>query len=119
MAVAARPGRVPAQFSNPVDPSDQFGLARPEYQALGNTDPINGWSGATADSLRPKFLDHFKSNTENEAIMIAVLKAAAEAQRSVWTNARNDVTSIGEKTLAALQNGGCDQSAWVMALAPG
>ncbi|TCO55976.1 hypothetical protein [Actinocrispum wychmicini] len=107
--------RVDAQFSNPVDPSDQFGLARQEFQALVNTDPINSWSGATADNFRTQFLDHFKANTENETVIIAVLKAAAEAQRAVWANARNDVTSIGQKTLAALHNGGCDQSAWVMA----
>jgi hypothetical protein len=107
--------RVDGQFGNPVDPSDQFGLARQEFQALVNTDPINSWSGATADSFRTQFLDHFKANTENAAIMIAVLKAAAEAQKAVWANARNDVTAIGQKTLAALQNSGCDQSAWVMA----
>ena len=107
--------RVDAEFSNPVDPSDQFGMARQEFQALVNTDPINNWSGATADGFRTKFLDHFKANTENEAIMIAVLKAAAEAQRAVWVSARSDVTAIGQKTLAALQNDGCDQSSWVMA----
>ncbi|HEV3360946.1 MAG TPA: hypothetical protein VG247_29355 [Pseudonocardiaceae bacterium] len=107
--------RVDAEFGNPVDPSDQFGMARQEFQALVNTDPINNWSGATADGFRTKFLDHFKANTENEVIMIAVLKAAAEAQRAVWFNARNDVTTIGQKTLAALQNDGCDQSSWVMA----
>ncbi len=107
--------RVDAQFSNPVDPSDQFAMAGQEFQALVNTDPINGWSGATADNFRTQFLDHFKANTENQAIMIAVLKAAAEAQRAVWANARNDITAIGQKTLAALHNNGCDQSSWVMA----
>jgi hypothetical protein len=107
--------RVDAEFSNPIDPSDQFGMARQEFQALVNTDPITNWSGATADNFRTKFLDHFKANTENQAIMIAVLKAAAEAQRAVWANARNDITSIGQKTLAALHNNGCDQSSWVMA----
>jgi hypothetical protein len=107
--------RVDAEFSNPIDPSDQFGMARQEYQALVNTDPIDNWSGATADSFRTKFLDHFRATTENEAIMIAVLKASAEAQRAVWASARDDVTTIGQKTLAALQNDGCDQSSWVMA----
>jgi hypothetical protein len=106
--------RVDAEFSNPIDPSDQFGMARQEFQALVNDDPITNWSGATADNFRTRFLDHFKANTENQAIMIAVLKAAAEAQRAVWTNARNDITSIAQKTLASLHNSGCDQSAWVM-----
>lgn len=107
--------RVDAQFGNPIDPSDQFSMASHEFQALVNTDPINSWTGATADNFRTKFLDHFKANTENQAIMIAVLKAAAEAQQAVWANARKDITTIGQKTLAALHNSGCDQSAWVMA----
>jgi hypothetical protein len=107
--------RVDAEFGNPVDPSDQLGMARPEFQALVNTDPVNNWSGAAADNFRTKFLDHLKSNTENETIMIAVLKAAAEAQRAVWANARNDITTIAQKILAALNNNGCDKNYWVMA----
>jgi hypothetical protein len=109
--------RVDAQFTDPVDPSDQFGLARQEYQALVNEDPINNWSGATADNFRTKFMDHFKANTENEAIMISVLKAALEAHSTLWANARNDIMSIAKKTVAAMQintGGGCDQNAWVM-----
>jgi hypothetical protein len=109
--------RVDAQFTDPVDPSDQFGTARQEYQALVNEDPINNWSGATADNFRTKFMDHFKANTENAAIMVSVVKAALEAHTTLWANARNDIMSIAKKTVAAMQvntGGGCDQNAWVM-----
>jgi hypothetical protein len=109
--------RVDAQFTDPVDPSDQFGMARQEYQALVSEDPINNWSGATADNFRDKFMSHFKANTENTAIMISVLKAALEAHSTLWANARNDIMSIAQKTVAAMQvntGGGCDQNAWVM-----
>lgn len=106
--------RVDAEFTNPVNPSDQLAFARQEYQALVTIDPIGSWTGSTADNFRGKFLSHFKANTENQAILIAVLKAGAEAQGAIWTSARNDITTIARKTLAALQNDGCDQSSWVM-----
>lgn len=110
--------RVDAQFTDPVDPSDQFGMARPEYAALISGEAINNWSGATADNFRDKFVSHFKDNTENTAIMISVLKAAVEAHSTLWANARNDIMSIANKMIAAMQvntGGGCDQNAWVMA----
>lgn len=108
--------RVDADFSNPVDPSDQIGAARQEYQALVGHDPISNWSGATADNFRNKFLDHFKANTENQAILIAVLKAAADAQRAIWTNARHDITSIAQNALAAVRSGGYHPNPLVMGL---
>ncbi|HJP73808.1 MAG TPA: hypothetical protein VJ914_06050 [Pseudonocardiaceae bacterium] len=109
--------RVDAQFSDPIDPSDQFGVARPEYHALLSGEAIDNWTGATAQNFRDKFMSHFQDNTENTAIMVSVLKAALEAHSSIWANARSDIMSIADKMIAAMQvntGSGCDQNAWVM-----
>lgn len=106
--------RVDASFTNPVDPGDDLGLARQEFQALMDGDPMPDWTGDAAIEFKDNVLTHLKADTENQAVLIAVLKSAAEAQRKIWQQARADITTIGTQTLNALSNTGCSQNGWVM-----
>lgn len=106
--------RVDADFTNPVEPGDDLGLARQEFQALMDGDPMPDWTGDAAIEFKDNVLDHLRADTENQAVLIAVLKSSAEAQRRIWVEARDNITKIANSALSALDNTGCNQNGWIM-----
>lgn len=108
--------RVNADTKNPVDPNDQLGLAGPEFGRLASGSSIlSSWNGSAAVAFKGNFLGPFNSYTQNQFVLLAVLKSAVEAHQAMWKGARDDITKIAQGTLDALENyGGCNQNTLVM-----
>lgn len=131
-------------FSEAPDPTSFDGAISELRRALRvissgqqNNDPINGniypanpvldklsgsesyiedWTGAAAMEFKANFVDPFPSVVRNQFIMVAVLKCALEAEKEIWTKARNDIDRVAHDTLTALERmDDCGKNEWTMA----
>lgn len=107
--------RVNADTNDPIDPNDQLAVAQPAFATLaGAGNVMSSWDGAAAVAFKNNFLSPFPVFTQNQFLLIAILKASIEAQQKLWAGARNDITTIAQTTLDALDNVSCTQNAWVI-----
>ena len=99
--------RVNAQVEG-IDLNDKnLGLAGPEFQSLaGGASTLANWNGVAAQNFKIGYLSPFPSYTQNQFILIAVLRSAVEAQQRMWTEARKNILDIAAQTLNALDNYG-------------
>ncbi len=123
----------PTAFDPLIDDLD----AAMKYLSSGHlTDPISGrvyleneiltrvgasesyleeWTGAAADVFRTDFVNTFPAVVMNQFIECAVLRGALEAQKALWTNARDNIDKIAHYTVNALDNmDHCGQNKWTM-----
>ncbi len=126
-------------FTRIPDPASYDAVIDDLYSAMGNlshgahmTDPITGrtikanrdmqaietagtslndWTGAAASAFRANFLDPFPAVATNQFLVLGVMKGAAEADRAVWYEARENIVDIASRTAEALDNlGSCGKN---------
>lgn len=78
-------------------------------------DLVETWTGAAAMAFKSKFIDPFPSLVRNQFILVAALKAALEAEQAIWSAARDNIDTIAETTLKALDSmHGCNPTEWTV-----
>lgn len=78
---------------------------------------LSGWKGNAATNFKTNFLGQFSLRAENLFVLAGVLKGGLQAEQSMWTQARANITGIATGTLDALDNiGTCGQGNWTVGL---
>ncbi|GAB3800459.1 hypothetical protein [Micromonospora zhanjiangensis] len=77
---------------------------------------IGEWTGKAAREFKANFVDPFPVMAKSQFVMIAVLRSALEAEREIWTNARNDIDNAAHQALEALDRiNECGKNEWNLA----
>lgn len=110
--------RVNVDVAHPIDKDDNsiVGVSHPEFDKLaGGAAIMDKWNGAAAESFKENFLSPFPSYTQNQFMLVAMLKSAVEAHQALWVSARTDIRNIIKGTNDALDGSPtCNQNAWTM-----
>jgi hypothetical protein len=67
-------------------------------------DYLNDWTGDAAIAFKEKFIDPFPSISKNQYLLALILDACLEAYVDVWRAAKDDILSIANNALAALDS---------------
>lgn len=103
-------------------PADQLTLGHSANFAISGlgsaaSGRLSAWKGNAATNFKTNFLGQFSMRAENLFVLAGVVKGGLQAEQSMWTQARANITHIATGTLDALDNiGTCSQGDWVVGL---
>jgi uncharacterized protein YukE len=82
--------RVNADTQDPVDKdSSELATARPEFDILGQSGSVlSSWNGDAAQAFKNNFLAPFPAYTQNDFLLLAMLKSSLEAHQALFKSAR-------------------------------
>lgn len=76
---------------------------------------IEDWTGRAAMEFKSTFIDPFPTIVHNQFLVANVLRAALQAEREIWVNARKDIDKIAHDVLEALDRmDDCGKNEWTM-----
>jgi hypothetical protein len=78
---------------------------------------IGEWTGKAAREFKANFIDPFPTMAKNQFVIISALKSALEAEKEIWTNARNDIDAAAHQAMEALDRiNECGKNEWNITL---
>jgi hypothetical protein len=99
---------------DPISTNGRY-LANPVLEELtGSGSLIGSWTGQAAIAFQQNVIDPFPAVVYNQFVLVAALKAALEAERQLWDQARSNIDQLAEYTISALDHldQSCTQHDW-------